>query len=191
MSSYFEGLRLLGQRDPATAAELSEWERERRALSLPEPQQEYAVCARHDWRPPRRGVAPPASMCPACIAEADHLERKPPVGDAPTRERVAPENVGATSFMDRKYQEHLEAKAADGALLPGSLEEQRAVEQADREHRKAVARDHPKQKVAFERIEGGRVVQYHHSRKSLTSWARKSSGAKWRESHDDTITVDA
>jgi hypothetical protein len=183
-------LRLLEPR----RTELVEYERAREAMSRPAPEPEPPVCLRHDWNPPRRFPGeprPPASMCPECRAEADHLERKPPPEHGyPKEERAHPLNAHVDPRLERAWHAHLEEQRENGLVVPGSLEELRAIESADAQRQKDIDRDHrPRRRVAFERIEGGRVVQFHHPARRPGS--RSAGGPSWHESDSGEITVEA
>ncbi len=161
-----------------TALAVREYNEALRAASGPvfEPESEPPVCFKHDWRPVRRGPQPRprASMCPSCIQEADHVERKPrPVIEQ--RELPEPENVKRTPAMDRVWEQHRQAQAAAGVLIAGSEEEEAAVLQADEEHAQVLERDHPRMAPAVsQRIEGGQVVTFHGGEKLRAAWRRRS-----------------
>lgn len=183
-------LRLLEPRP----AELVEYERARAELSRPAPVPEYPVCAKHGWSPtpPFPGAPrPPMAECPECKLESDHLERKAPEDGYATEERPHPQypNRNVDPRLDRAWQAHLEQQRENGLAVSGSLEEQRAVEAADAQRRKDIERDHPRRRVASERIEGGRVVQYFHPPRKRKS--RGGGGASWHEDESGAITVEA
>lgn len=186
-----------------TALAVQQYREATRDLGNPEPEAEPPVCHKHNWNPPRRGPQPRprASMCPACIREADHVERKPPPTDGyERRELPTAQDVKRTPAIDSAWARHQEAQAAAGVVLPGSKEEEELVSELDVERELAIRADHPKRgKVASQRIIGGELVVFYHSPKTLAAWRRKGSSGRgkvapvWPRGEDDgkEITVDA
>ena len=194
-NEYLDGLRLLSRPDASTAADLVSYQEARDALGRPAPSPEPPVCLRHDWNPPRAfpgAPRPPRAECPGCRREAEHLERRAPEEGYATEERSHPQypNRAVDPRLERAWQLKLVADQEAGLAVSGSFEEQRAIEAADARRKQEIARDHPRQRVASQRYEGGRWVVFYHPPKKRKS--RGGRGATWHESDSGgEITVEA
>lgn len=139
----------------------------RAGAALLDPAPEAPACEEHDWPPPGERASgkpkPPRSLCPDCRQEAEQkYERTGVTIYAPSaHESDDPRETPQLAAMRQRIEA---VRLARGEVLPGSLEEDEALERIDALREEARRREAAKAGrdgyVFTERIEQGRVVQY-------------------------------
>jgi hypothetical protein len=142
----------MNRREQAVIEEQELVRRSRSQLGLV--QVERSLCGRHEWRPLiRAGSLPPlAASCPGCLEE--QMRKRSPDDGEPRRlqgPRQTPKNPRELGLLERWRE--LERLRHRDRPQPGSEEEERAIEHADRLRREELAAERDK-----ESRHAGRVV---------------------------------